>query len=190
MMRILCCRLLIQSINCLNYLWLNIKSFCYKTIKFFPTDHYICGYCSKSNLYVSQVERRERDHKRRLSILLIRFYLQNGNSRLNQARRNLLERSKWHASRIMSLTSQLREFQALSSIKDIPLLPIILNPVNGSCNHNVYKEVDLSKLAQPLQRILKSSFNDSQLQAISAAIGLPNSNKQFDLSLIQGPPGL
>lgn len=90
----------------------------------------------------------------------------------------------------MSLTPQLREFQALSSIKDIPLLPIILKPDNGSCIHNEYKEADLSKLAQPLQRILKSSFNNSQLKAISVAIGLPNSNKQFELSLIQGPPGL
>lgn len=123
-------------------------------------------------------------------MLLIRFYLQNGNSRLNQARRSLLERSKWHASRIMSLTPQLREFQALSSIKDIPLLPIILKPVNDSFNHNEFKEVDLRTLGQPLQRMLKSSFNNSQLQAISVAIGLPNSNKTFDLSLIQGPPGL
>lgn len=136
------------------------------------------------------MEKRDRDHKRRLSILLIRFYLQNGTSRLNLARRNLLERSKWHASRIMSITPQVREFQALSSIKDIPLFPIILKPDSDSCGPNEYKEVDLSKLAQPLQRILKSSFNDSQLQAISVAIGLRNSNKTFDLSLIQGPPGL
>ncbi|XP_048318227.2 uncharacterized protein LOC107428153 isoform X1 [Ziziphus jujuba] len=138
---------------------------------------------------VGKVEKRERDHKRRLSILLIRFYLQNGTSRLNLARRNLLERSKWHASQIMSITPQVREFQALSSIKDIPLFPIILKPDNDSCGRNEYKELDLSKLAQPLQKILKSSFNDSQLQAISIAIGPRNSNKTFDLSLIQGPPG-
>ncbi|XP_062110921.1 uncharacterized protein LOC133822564 isoform X2 [Humulus lupulus] len=138
---------------------------------------------------VGKVERRERDYKRRLSILLIRFYFQNGTSRLNQARRNLLERSKWHASRIMSITPQLREFQALSSIKVIPLLPTILNPINDGPSSNEISKVDLSKLSQPLQLILKSSFNDSQLHAISVAIGLRNSKKKVELSLIQGPPG-
>lgn len=146
-------------------------------------------YCAKVNAVVSQVERRERDNKRRLSILLIRFYLQNGTSRLNQARRNLLERSKWHASRVMSITPQLREFRALSSIKEIPLLPVILNPVNNSPSSNESLKVDPRKLSQPLQQILKSSFNDSQLQAISAATEFVNS-KKLELSLIQGPPGL
>lgn len=136
------------------------------------------------------MERRERDNKRRISILLIRFYLQNGTSRLHQARRNLLERSKWHASRVMNITPQLREFQALSSIKDIPLLPVILKPINDSYDSSESKEVDLSKLSQPLQRILKLSFNDSQLQAISIATGIRRRKKDFELSLIQGPPGL
>ncbi|CAB4272070.1 unnamed protein product [Prunus armeniaca] len=135
------------------------------------------------------VERRERDNKRRLSLLLIRFYLLNGTSRLHQARRNLLERSKWHASRIMNITPQLREFQALSSIKDIPLLPIILKPVNDSYDSSESKEVDLSKLSRPLQQVLKSSFNESQLQAISIATGTSRRTKDFELSLIQGPPG-
>ncbi|XP_030499717.2 uncharacterized protein LOC115715063 isoform X1 [Cannabis sativa] len=139
---------------------------------------------------VGKVERRERDYKRRLTILLIRFYMQNGTSRLNQARRNLLERSKWHASRIMSITPQLREFQALSSIKEIPLLPTILKPINDDGpGSNEISKVDLSKLSQPLQLMLKSSFNDSQLHAISVAIGPRNSRKNVELSLIQGPPG-
>lgn len=138
---------------------------------------------------VGKVERRERDNKRRSSILLIRFYLQNGSIRLNQARRNLLERSKWHASLIMSITPQLREFHALSSLKSIPLLPIILNPVNVSLGYNESRELDLGKLSQ-LQRILKTSFNESQLQAISVAIGSSSSlKKDCELSLIQGPPG-
>lgn len=136
------------------------------------------------------MERRERDNKRRSSILLIRFYLQNGSSRLDQARRNLLERSKWHASRIMSITPQLREFHALSSLKDIPLIPVILNPVSVSSRYNESKELDLGKLSRPLQLVLKSSFNESQLQAICAAIGSRKIKKEFELSLIQGPPGI
>ncbi|KAK8292736.1 hypothetical protein V6Z11_D06G139400 [Gossypium hirsutum] len=137
---------------------------------------------------VGKVERRERDNKRKSSMLLIRFYLQNGSIRLNQARRQLLERSKWHASRIMSITPQIREFHALSSIKDIPLLPAILNPVSDPTIS--YKPtLDFSKLSQPLQQLLRSSFNDSQLQALNVAVGSQKIKKDFELSLIQGPPG-
>ncbi|XP_028791064.1 helicase SEN1-like, partial [Neltuma alba] len=138
---------------------------------------------------VGKVERCERGNKRSLTILLIRFYFQNGSSRLNQARRALTERSKWHACRIMSIISQIREFNALSSVKGIPLLPLILNPLNDSCHHNEFKEVDLSKLPQPLQKTFRSSFNASQLQAISVTIGTAKEKKKFELSLIQGPPG-
>ncbi|XP_065864126.1 uncharacterized protein [Euphorbia lathyris] len=137
---------------------------------------------------VGKVERRERDNKRRASVLLIRFYFLNGSSRLNQARKLVIERSKWHASRIMSITPQFREFQALSALKNIPILPVILNPVTDSPGDKS-REVSLGKLSQPLQEVLKSSFNDSQLQAINIAIGLPNTKKELELSLIQGPPG-
>lgn len=135
------------------------------------------------------MERRERDNKRKSIMLIIRFYFQNGTSRLNQARRQLLERSKWHASRVMSITPQLREFQALSSIKEIPILPAILKPVNFSSDYNTAAEVDLGKLPQPLQGTLKTSFNESQLQAITTSIGSSSRKKDIELSLIQGPPG-
>lgn len=138
---------------------------------------------------VGKVDRRERDNKRKMNLLIIRFYLLNGSSRLHQARKNLIERSKWHASRIMSITPQLREFQALSSIKDIPIAPTILNPETSSIPHDESKVVDLSKLSRPLQQILKSSFNVSQLQAIDISIGSRNMKNDPELSLIQGPPG-
>lgn len=136
-----------------------------------------------------QVERREKDNKRSLSIVLIRFYFQNGSARLNQARRNLTERSKWNACRIMSITPQIREFLALSSVKHIPLLPLILNPVKDSFCLDECTKIDLSKLCQSLQRTLRSSFNVSQLQAISVATGMAKTKKTVELSLIQGPPG-
>lgn len=137
----------------------------------------------------SQVERREKDYKRSLSIVLIRFYFQNGSSRLNLARRNLTERSKWHAYRLMNITPQIREFHALSSVKYIPLLPLILNPTKDSSCLDECKKIDLSKLCQSLQRTLRSSFNVSQLEAISDAIGRAKPKKTVELSLIQGPPG-
>lgn len=90
----------------------------------------------------------------------------------------------------MSITPQLREFQALSSIREIPLLPIILNPVNYPCGQYESETENLSKLSQPLQQIFKSSYNGSQLQAISLAIGPFDLKKDFELTLIQGPPGV
>lgn len=89
----------------------------------------------------------------------------------------------------MSITPQIREFHALSSIKDIPLLPLILNPINDSVCRNECKEVDLNNLSHSLQQTLRSSFNVCQLQAISVAIGRAKAKKPVELSLIQGPPG-
>ncbi|XP_042048025.1 uncharacterized protein LOC121794091 isoform X1 [Salvia splendens] len=137
---------------------------------------------------VGKVERREKDNKRRSNILAIRLYLQ-ACPRLERARKLLTERSKWYVSRIMSITPQLREFQALSSIREIPLLPIILNPVNCRSSQYEAETQSMSKLPQPLQQILKSSYNDSQLQAISLVTGLFDLKKDFELTLIQGPPG-
>ncbi|KAK6129452.1 hypothetical protein DH2020_036810 [Rehmannia glutinosa] len=137
---------------------------------------------------VGKVERREKDNKKKINILAIRLYLQ-GCSRLNKARKLLTERSKWYVSRIMSITPQLREFQALSSIREIPLLPIILNPVNHPCGQYGSKTENLSELSQPLQQTFKSSYNGSQLQAINIAIGPSDLKKDFELTLIQGPPG-
>ncbi|KAK1434263.1 hypothetical protein QVD17_11183 [Tagetes erecta] len=136
---------------------------------------------------IGKVERCERDNKRRSSILMIKLYLQNGCSRLNRAKKLLMERSKWYIYRIMSITSQQREFQALSSLHSIPLLPVILNPNNQP--KVIKSRMDLSKLSQPLQQIFTSSFNDCQLQAISSVTGSLDLRNDNDLSLIQGPPG-
>ncbi|KAL3511525.1 hypothetical protein ACH5RR_024242 [Cinchona calisaya] len=138
---------------------------------------------------VGKVERREIDNKRKLGILVIRLYLQNGCSRLNRARKFLVERSKWCISRLMSITPQLREFQALSSLREIPLLPIILNPTSHLHGVDDSRRENLGRLSQPLQLVLKSSYNGCQLKAISAAIGSLDLRKDFELSLIQGPPG-
>ncbi|KAL3835347.1 hypothetical protein ACJIZ3_010083 [Penstemon smallii] len=137
---------------------------------------------------VGKVERREKDNKRRLNILSIRLYLK-GCSRLNRARTLLTERSKWYISRLMSITPQLREFQALSSIKEIPLLPIILNPVNQPRRQHKPRTANLGKMSQPLQQLFNSSYNGSQLQAINLAIGPIDLKNDFELTLIQGPPG-
>lgn len=138
---------------------------------------------------LGKVERREKNTKSRSTIIVIRFYLPSGPSRFSTARRLITERSKWHVSCIMSITPQLREFQALSSLQYIPMLPIILNPVDCSKDYSQPRKFELSKLSQPIQQMLKSSFNNNQLLAISNVIGRHTLRKSFDLSLIQGPPG-
>ncbi|MQL85608.1 hypothetical protein Taro_018140 [Colocasia esculenta] len=138
---------------------------------------------------VGKVERREKADKSRSLILVIRFYLHNGSSRLNKVYRLLIERSKWYVSRIMSMTPQLREFQALSSLNDIPMLPVILRPTDCSPSFNGLENVELDRLSPAMQKTLRSNFNSSQLQAIGVAIGTQGSKRSFELSLIQGPPG-
>ncbi|VAI19196.1 unnamed protein product [Triticum turgidum subsp. durum] len=137
---------------------------------------------------LGKVDRRESDKNKAL-IIVIKFYLSNEIPRLNKVKRLLVERSKWFLNRVLSMTPQLREFSALSSLNDIPVLPVILNPVSCTAtNHESFK-VYLDKLARPLRKVLKSSYNDSQLQAVSIAIGSASSKTKCDLSLIQGPPG-
>lgn len=138
---------------------------------------------------VGKVERRDLDNRRKSSMLVIRLYLKSGCSRINRARKFLVDRSKWGIIRLMSITPQLREFQALSSVREIPMLHTILNPRAIPFHGYSTKMGSFSELSLALQHVLQSSYNDSQLQAISAALGSFVSQKDFELSLIQGPPG-
>ncbi|GAB2247771.1 hypothetical protein Droror1_Dr00007653 [Drosera rotundifolia] len=137
---------------------------------------------------IGKLEKREKDNKKRLNILVIRLYFRSGCARHNRARKLLLERSKWFVGRITSIIPQLREFHALSSIKSIPALPVILNP---TCHrtYGKHRNADLGKLSPAMQQALESRYNASQLQAISASIQPSTSPSEFQLSLIQGPPG-
>jgi senataxin len=135
------------------------------------------------------VDRRETDKNKAL-IIVIKFYLSNESPRLNKVKRLLVERSKWFLNRVMSMTPQIREFSALSSLNDIPVLPVILNPISCAATNHECGKVYLDKLTRSMRKVLKSSYNDSQLQAVSIAIGSTGSRTKCDLSLIQGPPGL
>ncbi|KAG2644354.1 hypothetical protein PVAP13_2KG411606 [Panicum virgatum] len=137
---------------------------------------------------LGKVERHEND-KNKAFIFVIKFFLSSNDARLNKVKRLLVERSKWFLNRVMSMTPQIREFSALSSLNDIPMLPAILNPVSCAGSYHKSGKVHLDRLAHPLRKVLKSSYNESQLQAVSIAIGSTSSKTNFDLSLIQGPPG-
>ncbi|CAD6218676.1 unnamed protein product [Miscanthus lutarioriparius] len=137
---------------------------------------------------LGKVEWRESD-KNKVLIFVMKFFLSSDDARLNKVKRLLVERSKWFLNRVMSMTPQIREFSALSSLHDIPVLPAILNPVSCAASHHKSGKVYLDRLAHPLRKTLESSYNDSQLQAVNIAIGPTSSKANFDLSLIQGPPG-
>uniref|UniRef100_J3MYT5 Uncharacterized protein n=1 Tax=Oryza brachyantha TaxID=4533 RepID=J3MYT5_ORYBR len=113
---------------------------------------------------LGKVDRRESDKNKAL-ILVMKFFLSNENARLNKVKRLLVERSKWFLNRVMSMTPQIREFSALSSLNDIPVLPVILNPVSCNSIYHGSGKAYLDKLSQPMRKVLKSSYNDSQLQA-------------------------
>lgn len=129
-------------------------------------------------------------------ILVIRFLISNEISRFIRVRKFLTERSKWFLNKVFNLTPQMREFQALSSLHDIPILPIILNPLNVNVPHTrvarpaQLHEAPLSGLDEPIRNFFTSSYNHSQLQAIDMATRKPIDGKDFELTLIQGPPGL
>lgn len=142
------------------------------------------------------MDRREKGDRDQPMILVIRFLISNEISRFIRVRKFLTERSKWFLNKVFNLTPQMREFQALSSLHDIPILPIILNPLNVNVPHArvarpaQLHEAPLSRLDEPVRNFLTSSYNHSQLQAIDVATRKPIDGKDFELTLIQGPPGL
>lgn len=139
---------------------------------------------------VLQVDRREKGDRNQTTILVIRFLISNELARFGRVRKFLTERSKWFLNRVFNLTPHTREFQALSSLHDIPILPIILNPLKVPASSAGSHKAPLDRLGGPIKRFLTTSYNDSQLQAIDVSIGVPHDGKDFELSLIQGPPGL
>ncbi|XP_078150888.1 P-loop containing nucleoside triphosphate hydrolases superfamily protein isoform X4 [Carex rostrata] len=144
---------------------------------------------------LGKVDRREKGDRDQPMILVIRFLISNEISRFIRVRKFLTERSKWFLNKVFNLTPQMREFQALSSLHDIPILPIILNPLNVNVPHTrvarpaQLHEAPLSRLDEPIRNFLTSSYNHSQLQAIDVATKKPIDGKDFELTLIQGPPG-
>ncbi|MCO5611008.1 hypothetical protein L7F22_065256 [Adiantum nelumboides] len=148
--------------------------------------------CEQAVHMIGKVERQERDNKSHSVTIILKLYLRSGNKRLAKARTLLLERSKWHATRLMSITPQLREFQALSAVEYLPLLPIILN--DGTCKMGPLSTGTAGKqfiqgLPEKLQHRLGTEYNASQIQSIQMALRSAVVANGHELSLVQGPPG-
>lgn len=94
-------------------------------------------------------------------------------------------------TRVMSLSPQIREFQALSAVGNFPLLQTILctsMPGKHSLGKNV--NVELKGLTSDLCDRFRVDYNESQVAAIAASVGqLDLAAADHQLALVQGPPG-
>ncbi|KAG0553297.1 hypothetical protein KC19_12G000100 [Ceratodon purpureus] len=140
---------------------------------------------------LAKVDRKERGFKGTATTFLVKVCMPHGNSRLQNAKKHLLIRSKWHMTKVMNMVSQIREFQALSAVGNFPLLQTILGtsiPERHLPGKN--GKAGLKGLTTDLGDRLRTDYNESQVSAIAAAVGkLDLAAEAHQLALVQGPPG-
>lgn len=94
-------------------------------------------------------------------------------------------------TRVMSLSSQIREFQALSAVVNFPLLQTILcTSMPGKHSVGKDEKVELRGLTSDLCDRFRVDYNESQVSAIAASVGKQDiAAAHHQLALVQGPPG-
>nr|XP_024386396.1 uncharacterized protein LOC112287553 isoform X3 [Physcomitrium patens]XP_024386398.1 uncharacterized protein LOC112287553 isoform X3 [Physcomitrium patens] len=141
---------------------------------------------------LAKVDRKpEREFRGTTTTIVLKLCMPLGNSRLQNAKKYLVVRSKWHLTRVMNLSTQLREFQALSAIGNLPLSRLVLCP-STSEKTNLLKNgtAGLKDLTAELGDRIKADYNESQVSAIAAAVGRQDiAAADHQLALVQGPPG-
>eukprot|EP00850_Spirogloea_muscicola_P007996 SM000041S15555 [mRNA] locus=s41:680126:694929:- [translate_table: standard] len=131
----------------------------------------------------------------RATILQLRLFLPSDSGRLTVVGRQMVDRSKWHAVRLISLTPQIREFQALAALHVLPLASLILGTPRGAKQERRPGSYGkrLEELPEGLRSRLQAEYNLSQLAAVEIAIAqaasLASSASCHQLMLVQGPPG-
>ncbi|EAN32069.2 AAA domain protein [Theileria parva strain Muguga] len=94
---------------------------------------------------------------------------------------------EWHISKLISLTTIMREFKGLCMLEHMPLKEYLLTKVpenKDSQDPDTCKELVLDfEIPKQLKKTIESNYNSGQLSALS------NSLKNTGISLIQGPPG-
>lgn len=157
-------------------------------MRYFTNKIDICPNC----FFVLQVDRKpEREFRGTTTTIVLKLCMPLGNSRLQNAKKYLVVRSKWHLTRVMNLSTQLREFQALSAIGNLPLSRLVLCP-STSEKTNLLKNgtAGLKDLTAELGDRIKADYNESQVSAIAAAVGRQDiAAADHQLALVQGPPG-
>ncbi|XP_024540869.1 uncharacterized protein LOC9647084 isoform X1 [Selaginella moellendorffii] len=133
--------------------------------------------CPGSVHLLGKVDRRDKD------VFSAKLFLPPNNEKLFKLKSVLHIRSTWHITRLMNITPQVREFQAVSALSSSPLLEAILSP--AASDQHSGRPVPLP---EKLWRKLKEDYNESQLSAIKASLG-DSRKDQHEISLVQGPPG-
>ncbi|XP_047319403.1 probable helicase MAGATAMA 3 [Impatiens glandulifera] len=85
----------------------------------------------------------------------------------------------WYVMKIFNMSTIVREYVALRSISTLPFKDLILS----AADKNNGSEDNAWKISETLEKFIKSSHNESQLNAILAGLF------RKGLLLIQGPPG-
>eukprot|EP00854_Cymbomonas_tetramitiformis_P017674 gene17674-21055_t len=88
------------------------------------------------------------------------------------------ENSGWFLTKLCNMSTILREWLALNSIKSFPFKDVIINPQKRIDPNIAAREAPPALMAK-----LKSSHNQYQLESITSAL------EQKPINLIQGPPG-
>lgn len=137
------------------------------------------------------MDRKEKEFRGTPTTFLLKLCMPHGNSRLQNAKRYLVIRSKWHITKVMNLATQVREFQALSAVGNFPLLQTILcTSLPGKHWLDKSGKVGLKGLTTELGDRLRFDYNESQVSAIAAAVGQQDlAAAAHQLALVQGPPG-
>eukprot|EP00898_Chlorokybus_atmophyticus_P002657 jgi/Chlat1/3392/Chrsp23S03726 len=163
---------------------------------------------------LGMVMKRVRDSGERGLVLQLRLCLA-GSQRAMELKAALLDKSTWKIHRVLSLTPQLREFQALSGVAAIPIVDALLHPKHGQIRltreaqkdhlssipvlqdilHTKKPSLDcLTGLPPALRTLMEEQFTFDQQTAVNAALDACNnaSAEQADkpgIALVQGPPG-
>ncbi|EFJ32566.1 hypothetical protein SELMODRAFT_407541 [Selaginella moellendorffii] len=108
--------------------------------------------------------------------LLVKVYLPHSCERLSKLREMLVTESTWHLNKLTSVTTFIREQQAMAAMHLFPLLETILSA-------SPPREISRTQSLPPqLRSKLRREYNESQLSSIAAVADQM-------ISLIQGPPG-
>mmetsp|Transcript_38001 Transcript_38001/g.63069 ORF Transcript_38001/g.63069 Transcript_38001/m.63069 type:complete len:479 (-) Transcript_38001:1271-2707(-) len=112
-------------------------------------------------------------------LLELRFCLKKMDERIHAVASALSFKSTWWIASLCNLVTINREYQALHSVRDLPIVGSILNP-KGALSSGASAPLHIPTL---MFNQLNQNYNSSQLDAMEAAL------KRKGFTLIQGPPG-
>eukprot|EP00741_Cyanophora_paradoxa_P002945 tig00000655_g2858.t1 len=111
-------------------------------------------------------------------LLELRLFLRHNDERCRAVAASLAFNSLWYVTRLANMVTINREYQSLHAIRELPLGPLILDPVAVPTSASAPLHIPSLMFDR-----LVETYNQSQLDAMQAAL------KRKGFTLIQGPPG-